>query len=41
MIESTSCDPLFEFDLLQVHVATWVMVGQPGTHPVRRQWRAT
>jgi hypothetical protein len=41
MIESTSRDPLFEFDLRQVDVATWVNIGQPGTHAVRRQWRAT
>jgi Pyridoxamine 5'-phosphate oxidase len=40
MIESTSHDPLFEFDLESVDVATWVDVGQPGTHAVRRQWRA-
>jgi hypothetical protein len=41
MIESASCDPLFEFDLQQVDVATWVSIGKPGTHAVRRQWRAT
>jgi hypothetical protein len=41
MIESVSHDPLFEFDLEQVDVAYWVDVGQPGTHAVRRQWRAT
>jgi hypothetical protein len=41
MIESTSRDPLFEFDLQQVDVATWVSIGQPGTHAVRRQWRTT
>lgn len=41
MIESASRDPLFEFDLQQVDAATWVDVGQPGTHAVRRQWRAT
>lgn len=41
MIESVSRDPLFEFDLRQVDVARWVDVGQPGTHAVRRQWRAT
>lgn len=41
MIESVSRDPLFEFDVQQVDVATWVAVGQPGTHAVRRQWRAT
>jgi hypothetical protein len=41
MIESASCDPLFEFDLQQVDVATWVNIGEPGTHAVRRQWRAT
>jgi hypothetical protein len=41
MAESASRDPLFEFDLQQVDVATWVNIGQPGTHAVRRQWRAT
>jgi Pyridoxamine 5'-phosphate oxidase len=41
MIESTSQDPLFGFDLQQVDVATWVNIGQPGTHALRRQWRAT
>ncbi len=38
MIESTSQDPLFEFDLLQVDVATWVNIGQPGTYAVRHHW---
>jgi len=41
MIESVAQDPLFEFDLRQVDVARWVDIGQPGTHAVRRQWRAT
>jgi hypothetical protein len=41
MIESVSHDPLFEFDLRQVDVARWVDIGQPGTHAVRRHWRAT
>ena len=40
MIESTSRDPLFEFDLLQVDVATWVNIGQPGTHAVRHRWHS-
>lgn len=40
MIESTSHDPLFEFDLQQVDAATWVNIGQAGTHAVRHQWRA-
>ena len=31
MIESTSHAPLFEFDVQQVDVATWVNIGQPGT----------
>ena len=39
MIETTTHDPLFEFDLQQVDVATWVDVGKPGTHAVRHQWR--
>jgi hypothetical protein len=41
MIESTLQDPLFEFDLQQVGVVTWVNIGEPGTHAVRRRWRAT
>jgi hypothetical protein len=41
MTESVAHDPLFEFDLRQVDVARWVGIGQPGTHAVRRQWRAT
>lgn len=41
MIESTSHDPLFTFDLHRVDVATWVSIGQPGTHARRHQWRAT
>ena len=39
MIESTTRDPIFEFDLQQVDVASWVNIGQPGTHALRRQWR--
>jgi hypothetical protein len=41
MIESVSHDAIFEFDLQQVDVALWVDIGQPGTHAVRNQWRAT
>jgi hypothetical protein len=41
MIETASADPLFELDLQQVDVATWVEIGQPGTHAVRRRWRST
>ena len=40
MIETTSNDPLFEFDIEQVDIARWVDVGQPGTHAIRQQWRA-
>ncbi len=40
MVETTSNDPLFEFELEQVDIARWVDVGQPGTHAVRQQWRA-
>ncbi len=40
MIETVSNDPLFELDLEQVDVATWLDIGQPGTRAVRRQWRA-
>jgi hypothetical protein len=41
MIESVSRDPLFEFDLVQVDVARWLDIGQPGTRAIRRQWRAS
>ncbi len=41
MIESVAHDPLFELEIRQVDVARWVAIGQPGTHAVRRQWRAT
>jgi len=40
MAQSVSHHPLFEFDLVQVDVAHWVDIGQPGTHAVRQQWRA-
>jgi hypothetical protein len=40
MIETVSHDPLFELDLEQVDVATWLDIGQPGTRAVRQQWRA-
>ncbi len=40
MIASTTNDPLFEFDLLQVDVAKWLDIGQAGTHAIRRRWRA-
>jgi Pyridoxamine 5'-phosphate oxidase len=39
MLQSVRHDPIFEFDLIQVDVAHWVNVGQPGTHAVREQWR--
>jgi hypothetical protein len=38
MLETASNDPLFELDLEQVDVASWVDVGQPGTHALRAQW---
>lgn len=40
MIEGVAHHPLFELDIERVDVASWVDVGQPGTHAVRRQWRA-
>jgi hypothetical protein len=40
MIETASNDPIFELDLLQVDVARWIDIGQPGTRAVRRRWRA-
>jgi hypothetical protein len=40
MIETTTNDPLFEFDIEQVETARWLAIGQPGTRAVRRRWRA-
>jgi Pyridoxamine 5'-phosphate oxidase len=40
MIASTTNDPLFEFDLVQVDVAKWLDIGQAGTHATRHRWRA-
>ncbi|HEX2384756.1 MAG TPA: pyridoxamine 5'-phosphate oxidase family protein [Acidimicrobiales bacterium] len=40
MIETMSHDPLFEFDLVQVDVARWLDIGQPGTRAERKTWRA-
>jgi hypothetical protein len=34
-------DHLFAFDIEQVDLAWWEHVGQPGTYPVRRRWRAS
>ena len=39
MLESVRHDPIFEFDVIQVDIARWVNIGQPGTHAVREQWR--
>jgi hypothetical protein len=39
MVESARHDPIFELDLVQVDVARWIDVGQPGTHAERTQWR--
>ena len=38
MVETTSNDPLFEFDLERVDTASWVDVGQPGTYAKRARW---
>jgi hypothetical protein len=38
MVETASVDPIFEFDLLQVDVAKWLDIGQPGTRAVRQRW---
>jgi hypothetical protein len=40
MIHTTSVDPLFEFDVIQVDVAMWLDIGQAGTRAVRRHWVA-
>jgi hypothetical protein len=40
MIETTTKDPLFEFDIEQVDTARWLDIGQPGTRAVRQRWRA-
>jgi hypothetical protein len=39
MSETMAHDPLFAFDLVQVDVARWIDIGQPGTHAERRRWR--
>lgn len=33
-------DCLFEYDIEEAAAAYWVNVGQPGTYPERRSWRA-
>jgi general stress protein 26 len=33
-------DYLFEYDIEEAATAYWERVGQPGTYPVRRAWRA-
>ena len=33
-------DHIFEYDIEEAATAHWEMVGQPGTYPVRRSWRA-
>jgi hypothetical protein len=38
MLETMSHDPLFAFDLVQVDVARWLDIGQPGTRAERRRW---
>ena len=40
MIETTSADPLFEFDLVQVDTARWLDIGKVGTQAVRMRWIA-
>ena len=38
MTETLAHDPLFEFDLVQVDVARWLDIGQPGTRAERMRW---
>jgi hypothetical protein len=33
-------DYIFEYDIAEAASAYWVDVGQPGTYPVRRTWKA-
>ena len=40
MIQTTSVDPLFEFDILQIDTARWLDIGKPGTRAVRQHWVA-
>lgn len=40
MIDSVREDPIFEFDIERVDVATWELAGQPGTYAVRQRWLA-
>ena len=39
MIATVSEHPLFEFDIEQVDVARWVLVGRRGTYAERLRWR--
>ena len=41
MIATVSDDPIFEFDISRVDVATWLDIGQPGTRAVRQAWKAS
>ena len=34
-------DHLFEYEIEEAAAAYWVNVGQPGTYPVRKSWRAS
>lgn len=40
MIETTSADPLFEFDIERVDASRWLDIGQPGTRAERMRWVA-
>lgn len=41
MIDSVREDPVFEFDIERADIATWELVGQPGTYAVRQRWLAS
>ena len=40
-IEVREDEWLFEYDIEEAAIAYWVNVGQPGTYPVRRSWKAS
>jgi hypothetical protein len=40
MIEMTSADPAFEFDLIQLDTPKWLLIGKPGTRAERQNWTA-
>jgi hypothetical protein len=40
MIEAVTNDPISELDIVRLHAARWLDIGQPGTRAVRQTWKA-